>query len=161
MCLSNLQRWFKIILSTSWGLSKTNSTILSPWFWILNPLVDLHNCLKVRAITSLFRTRRVRNFTASRNSPDRCSFVSIYPFVSFSDNDKLLHWLASSSMVTVGSKFAQKNSVSQLPPKNKPLAPKVNLLPWEDKLSFEGRDLTLLLPKVREKNYFLSDRETG
>ena len=98
-CLSKLHGWPFRIFSTFERLSNTNSTILLPWFLILNPLVVLHNCLNVQATPSIWRKHVVKNFAAIENSPLLWSSGRIKPFYSFFDNDILFYLLVSYSIV--------------------------------------------------------------
>ena len=135
-CLSKLQGWFLRILSISLGLSKTNNTRCSFWLSIVNPFVDLHNCLKVHAIASIFRKRGVRNWAASKYSPNLCSLDRVNPTISFSEREKLINWFANSFMrMRIGK--GPRNKVSPHNPKRTkiPLAQKVHLLPTKNKLS--------------------------
>ena len=107
-CLSKLDGWFWRILSISLRLSNTKTTMWSLWFQILNPFVDRHSCLKVRAVASKFKKRGVKNFAAKRNSPDHCSLERVKPSISLSDREKLFHWLAKSSIVRDRQKKTKK-----------------------------------------------------
>ena len=82
-CLSKLQSWLEIILSSSFEFSGTKWAKWSPRWRILNPFDDLQICLKVLATASLFRKREVRNFAATMNSLGLCSFCNENPELSF------------------------------------------------------------------------------
>ena len=66
--------------------------------WIVNSFVDLHNYLNVHAMASKFRKHGVRNWAASKNSPDHCSLDRMNPTISFFERENLVHWFANSSM---------------------------------------------------------------
>lgn len=74
-CLSKLQGWLWRIRSTSLKLSKTKRTLWSLWLRILKPLVDLHICLNVLVMASIFRKCRVKNCVARMNSPNHCFLI--------------------------------------------------------------------------------------
>lgn len=97
-CLSKLQGWFWIIRSASSKLSKTKSTLWSPSRLILKPLVDLHNCLKVLATTSIIKKRGVKNFAANIYSLVQWSVLRMKLVCSFSDKDRLFQVVVRSSM---------------------------------------------------------------
>ena len=154
-CLSKLQGWFLRILSISLGLSKTNNTRCSFWLQIVNPFVDFHNCLKVRAMASIFRKCGVRNWAASKCSPDLCSLDRVNPTVSFSEREKLV------MRMRIGK--GPRNKVSPHNPERTkiPLAQKVHLLPTKNKLSSQrGDQHTSIALDKREKPLSLSGRET-
>ena len=160
-CLSKLQGWFLRILSISLGLSKTNNTRCSFWLQIVNLFVDLHNCLKVRAMASIFRKRGVRNWATSKYSSDLCSLDRVNPTVSFSEREKLVNWFANSSMRLRIRKWPRNKVSPHNPERTKiPLAQKVHLLPTENKLSSQRRDQhTSTALNKREKPLSLSGRE--
>lgn len=76
-CLSKLQCWLWMILSTSARLLNTNKTLCSPKCRNLKPFVYRPSCLKVLAMASMFKNQDIRNLVAKVNSPDLWSLLMI------------------------------------------------------------------------------------
>ena len=75
---------------------------LSSRFLILIALVDLHSCLNVRAIASIFQAHLVRYFATMMNSEDlSLLFCSVRFELSLSLRERLFQDLVISSIVTV------------------------------------------------------------
>ena len=122
-CLSKLQGWFWIILSTSAEELKTKRTIWLLRFWMLKPLVDLQICLKVLATISKFKKWGVMNFAAKMNSWDCCSPWRAKSESSLLERD-MFHQVSVISSILVNVEWvigsSQKEKCFPNPTKKKP-----------------------------------------
>ena len=97
-CLSKLQGSLEITLSTSFGLSKINRSVLSPRFLIWKPVRERYKGLKVHPIASTFRNLLVRNLATIICFWERLSSPIVILSPSPSDGESQVHCLDKSSI---------------------------------------------------------------
>ena len=96
--LSKLHGSVERILSTSYLLAKMKRTLWSPSLWILKPFFDRHSGLKVLAIASMFKARRVKKKAAIICSLDWRSFLMQRSYPSLSERERQFHCFIRSSI---------------------------------------------------------------
>ena len=131
--------------------------------WIVNLFVDLHNYLNVRAMASKFRKHGVRNWAASKNSPDHCSLDRMNPTISFFERENLVHWFTNSTMekkIANEEKKIRKCFLTN-PKKQRTISSIGKLVSsWEQTLLPKKGPKHFCCLREERKPHFLSDRET-
>ena len=115
--------------------------MISQVFFILNPLLERHNGVKVFAMASILSARFVRNFAAMMCSLELNSSSKQHSGPSLSENDSFVQHCDSSSMSIIFSRQLKKEQIKcfPIPLKKTQLANELTLLDRGEQESLRRR----------------------